>query len=71
MSKKAVYADDPLLGRMKQCSKCGEYWPLDIEFFHPLSAGNDGFQGQCRACRKEYYAGFFARKRLEASGALA
>jgi len=39
------------LGLEKRCRKCGEYWPLDGEFWHIQKRGVGGFNSVCRACR--------------------
>lgn len=45
------------LGREKRCPCCGEYYPLDGEFF--FSNGNKNgqprFTAQCKACYVENY----------------
>ena len=43
---------------MKQCSKCTEVKPL-IEF-HKNSCNKDGFNYQCKQCRKEGCASYFS-----------
>lgn len=37
-------AEDPELGTVQQCSVCGEWWPLDEEFFYVRrhQAGDSG-----------------------------
>lgn len=41
------------LGTERRCNSCGEYWPLDGEFYHRNSKGIGGFLGTCRACFAE------------------
>jgi hypothetical protein len=36
--------------REKRCTKCGEYWPADLEFF---SRKQNGLHSWCRACLRE------------------
>lgn len=45
---------DPVLGRVKQCPRCREDWPLDEEFYTRVpSAGPDRWRYYCRACDVE------------------
>lgn len=39
------------LGTELRCSKCGEYWPMDSEFF--FRSRRDGFRSPCKACYYE------------------
>jgi hypothetical protein len=41
------YRVDRLLGREKRCSRCGEWWPADTEFFNRQGAG---LHCWCKAC---------------------
>lgn len=50
------------LGRERQCTKCGDYWPDDAEFFY-LSKGKT--QQPCKAC----YAQLPSRKARRAGAA--
>ena len=50
------------LGKEKQCSKCGDFWPLDPEFFYPKQTAKrkDGtrglsFDAVCKACYEVVY----------------
>lgn len=44
-----MIADDPILGPVRLCSSCGEWWPDDEEFYYrPL--GSYHAKRQCRAC---------------------
>lgn len=38
------------LGIERQCNACGEWWPLDREFYHLAPKGLLGFKARCRAC---------------------
>lgn len=38
------------LGEEQLCSRCGESWPTDTEFY-PVSATSMGYE--CRACNSE------------------
>lgn len=40
---------DPELGIEKLCPRCGEWWPLDAEFFY---LSNPAY---CKACWVEYH----------------
>lgn len=52
---KCRIAHDPILGTMKSCSKCGEWWPLDEEFYYRNRTCNK-FYSECRACYREWDA---------------
>lgn len=41
------------LGTERRCNSCGEFWPLDGEFYHRNPKGIGGFLGTCRACFAE------------------
>ena len=41
------------LGLEKQCSKCGDYYPADNEFFYSNRTNSDGLDCYCKACRQE------------------
>jgi hypothetical protein len=43
------------LGPQQKCSVCGDWWPLDGEFFHPSKDRPCGFMARCRACHSETY----------------
>lgn len=43
--------DDEELGPVRRCSRCGEEWPDDPEFYLPKPNG-----WCCRACLADYYA---------------
>lgn len=58
----AEYRDDPLLGRVRLCSTCHEWWPFDGEFWHMVDGElNPAWPRRCIACCAEYYA---SRRRL-------
>ena len=38
----------------KICAKCKQEKPLTAEYFFKQSNNKDGFEGQCKQCRKEY-----------------
>ena len=48
-------AQDPVLGTVRYCPDCREYWPADTEFFHYTGARGGGrkFHSYCRACYEE------------------
>ncbi|MCQ4242507.1 hypothetical protein [Stutzerimonas stutzeri] len=37
----------------KLCSKCGECWPADTEFFYRQAGRPDGLGSMCKACYAE------------------
>lgn len=37
----------------KQCGACGEWWPLDEDFWYRKQASKDGFESRCKACVAE------------------
>lgn len=39
------------LGIERRCNKCGEWWPLDAEFYHRHAKGVGGFAAVCIDCR--------------------
>lgn len=42
-------------GTEKRCSKCREWWPADLEFFHANpNGGHLGLNYQCKACYEEW-----------------
>lgn len=46
---------DPILGPVRYCPDCKEYWPADSEFFHYSGkrGGRHKFQSYCKACYEE------------------
>ena len=40
------------LGIEKRCTKCGEYYPADTEFYY-RGHGSDGLHTWCKACVNE------------------
>jgi hypothetical protein len=56
------YIDDPVLGKQKLCSRCGEYWPMDSEFFHAKKGNRQNLHSYCIACEKEYIAQYRAAR---------
>ena len=47
------------LGREKLCPLCGEYYPLDEDFFYKngFKRGIQQWTGRCKACYIETYRG--------------
>lgn len=43
------------LGIERKCSKCGEWWPHDTEFYYADADGLGGLTSRCRACFAERY----------------
>jgi hypothetical protein len=41
------------LGVERKCRGCGEFWPLDTDFFSRQPGGFRGFQAVCKACLSE------------------
>ena len=41
------------LGEEKRCTRCGDYWPADGEFFGHQPNNRNGLSSQCRACLAE------------------
>lgn len=39
------------LGTERRCSICGDWWPLDEEFYYRQRNGYGGFQSICKACK--------------------
>ncbi len=48
----------------KTCIKCGKELPKTEEYFRKNSSTKDGFEGQCKECRKKYFADYRAGKRV-------
>ena len=43
--------DDPELGTLRRCSRCGEEWPQDEEFFYfQVRRGKRVCSSWCKAC---------------------
>ena len=40
-------------GPEKCCLACGEYWPMDTDFYERAALSRDGLSMRCRACIKE------------------
>ena len=55
---------DPVLGQVRRCPTCGEWWPDDAEFYYQNRCG-----WQCRACWSDRNARRHAR-RLDGYGRL-
>lgn len=47
----------------KTCIKCGNEFPKTEEYFRKSSSTRDGFEGQCKDCRKKYFANYRDKKR--------
>lgn len=41
------------LGTEKRCVSCGEYWPVDAEFFRPQASSRDHWSARCIACIRD------------------
>ena len=46
---------DRVLGVVRQCARCREWWPANREFFH-ASRRPIGLQVYCKACAVEHRA---------------
>lgn len=44
---------DPELGEMRRCTKCGESWPADSEFFNQVVTNKPRLRGWCKACESD------------------
>lgn len=45
---------DPLLGLVRQCSRCLEWWPASSEYFTPSRRGDAlNLHSWCKACSAE------------------
>lgn len=40
-------------GQEKLCTRCDEWWPADLEFFHKSPSGSAGLFYCCKACYYE------------------
>ena len=47
----------------KTCIKCNKEFPKTEEYFRKNHATKDGFEGQCKTCRRKYFADYRAGKR--------
>jgi hypothetical protein len=47
----------------KTCIKCSGEFPKDEEHFQRSKVTKDGFEGQCRDCRKKYFEDYRKKKR--------
>jgi len=47
---KSMFRITPGLGREKQCTKCGEWWPADTEFFYRQQNVRSRLHAWCIAC---------------------
>lgn len=45
----------------RACTCCGEFWPLDGEFWYRDAKNREGFSTQCKACLVEKEAALHAR----------
>lgn len=41
--------------KVKKCGKCGNTYPLTLDYFHKNKSKKDGFQSYCKTCNIEYY----------------
>ena len=48
----------------KTCIKCLKEFSKTEEYFRKSSNTKDGFEGQCKKCRKKYFADYRAGKRV-------
>ena len=46
---------DPELGPVRRCSMCGEWWPMDEEFFYTDPRWPGNFSAWCKACYAQYH----------------
>ncbi len=52
--KPSIRKKDSVLGEVRKCPQCGDWWPLDREFWYLKPGSSDGFDSYCKACRAEY-----------------
>lgn len=45
----SIVKQDRILGIVKRCARCREWWPLDDTFYYPSNTS------WCRACYVEYH----------------
>lgn len=64
--------DDPILGTVRRCSTCREWWPDDDEFYYSVpSTGTAHHRNQCRACVDERRHGRATPLRPKTHGSVA
>ena len=49
MTPDPLEREDPEIGLVRYCKRCGEWWPKDAEFFY-FRGDNGKPLGPCRAC---------------------
>ena len=54
---------DTELGQEKKCTRCGEWWPNDLEFFPRCARNKGGLDTFCRACRTDAIRNAPSRKK--------
>lgn len=47
----------------KTCIKCGKEFLKTEDYFRKSSATKDGFEGQCKSCRKKYFDDYRKKKK--------
>lgn len=47
-----LHGAEPEQRKEKRCPACGEFWPLDNEFFQVSAVSKDGWSPRCIACIK-------------------
>lgn len=52
--KAAVVPEEVELGPQRRCTRCGDYWPADPEFFYTRRHGTE-LHSWCRACWGEWH----------------
>ncbi len=45
---------DPEIGMVRRCSKCGDWWPANREFFYSSGSGGRKLHSWCIACYTEW-----------------
>ncbi len=56
--------ENKIMEEKKTCIKCGKELPRTEEYFSKNARREDGFEGQCKTCRKKYFADYCAGKRV-------
>jgi hypothetical protein len=41
------------LGALKKCTKCGEFKPATLDYFHAYKRSSDGVRSSCKVCRSD------------------
>lgn len=62
LERQRMIEDDPVLGRQRKCSMCGEWWPMDTAFFmFTMNSKGPRMESWCRDCSNIYKTRYKAR----------